>query len=84
MKKPMRVVTIREARRQLSKLVEQASKGEPFIIAKGGKQLVKVTAIDASNSAGVRRLGFMAGLIAVPADFAEMGSAFIERIFEEE
>jgi prevent-host-death family protein len=82
MKKIMRTVNIHEAKTQLSKLVDQASKGEPFIIAKSGKPLVKVTAIDAPSPAQVRRFGFLAGQIAVPDDFDEMGRSEIERAFE--
>jgi prevent-host-death family protein len=38
---------IHEAKTQLSKLVEQAAKGESFVIAKAGKPIVKVIALDA-------------------------------------
>jgi prevent-host-death family protein len=82
MKKTLHTVNIHEAKTQLSKLIEQAVKGEPFIIAKAGKPLVKVTAIDAPPESEVRRLGFMAGMIAVPDDFDVMGGAEIERAFE--
>jgi prevent-host-death family protein len=82
MKKTLHTVNIHEAKTQLSKLIEQAVKGEPFIIAKAGKPLVKVTAIDAPPEPEVRRLGFMAGMIAVPDDFDVMGGAEIERAFE--
>jgi prevent-host-death family protein len=47
MTKPIHVVDINKAANQLSKLVDQSAKGEPFIIAKVGEPLVKVTAIDA-------------------------------------
>ncbi len=77
----MKTVNIHEAKTQLSKLVEEASKGEPFIIAKAGKPVVKVTALSAPVGAQVRRLGFMAGQISVPEDFDEMGREEIERIF---
>jgi prevent-host-death family protein len=77
----MKKVNIHEAKTQLSKLVEEASKGEPFIIAKAGKPVVKVTAISAPIGAQVRRLGFMAGQISVPDDFDQMGKEEIERIF---
>ncbi|MGA9265840.1 MAG: type II toxin-antitoxin system prevent-host-death family antitoxin, partial [Rhodomicrobium sp.] len=60
----MDIINIHEAKTHLSRLVELAAKGEPFIIAKAGKPLVKVTAIDAPLSEGKRRLGFMEGLIA--------------------
>jgi prevent-host-death family protein len=84
MKKTMRTVNIHEAKTQLSKLVDQASKGEPFIIAKAGKPLVKVIPVDAPVPKKVQRLGFMSGQISIPDDFDAMGSAEIEQIFEGE
>ena len=39
----MQTVNIHEAKTQLSKLLDQAAKGDPFIIAKAGKPLVKVS-----------------------------------------
>jgi prevent-host-death family protein len=77
----MKTVNIHQAKTQLSKLIEQASKGETFIIAKAGKPVVKVTALGAPTGAQVRRLGFMAGQISVPDDFDRMGKEEIERIF---
>ena len=74
-------MNIHEAKTQLSKLVEEASKGEPFVIAKAGKPVVKVTALNTPTGAQVRRLGFMAGQISVPDDFDQMGREEIERIF---
>jgi antitoxin (DNA-binding transcriptional repressor) of toxin-antitoxin stability system len=65
----------------LSRLVEQAARGEPFVIAKAGKPLVKVMAFDAPEAIQQRRLGFMAGQLTVPADFDQMGSAEIEQWF---
>ena len=77
----MQTVNIHEAKTQLSKLVDQAAQGESFIIAKAGKPLVRVMALDAPSSGQVRRLGFMAGQIAVPDDFDRMWSAEIEQLF---
>jgi prevent-host-death family protein len=77
----MRTVNIHEAKTNLSRLVDEAAKGEPFIIAKAGKPLVKVMALDAPTGTQVRRLGFLAGQIAVPEDFDRMGSAEIEKLF---
>jgi prevent-host-death family protein len=82
MRKTIPTVNIHEAKTQLSKLVDQAARGEPFIIAKAGKPLVKVIALDAPSPAQVRRLGFMAGQIAVPDDFDTMGASEIEQLFE--
>ena len=77
----MQTVNIHEAKTHLSRLVEQAAKGEPFVIAKAGKPLVKVMSLDTPVAGQVRRLGFMAGRIVVPDDFDRMGSAEIERLF---
>ena len=77
----MLTVNIHEAKTHLSKLVERAANGEPFVIAKAGKPLVKVTALDTPTARQVRRLGFMAGEIAVPDDFGRMGSVQIEELF---
>lgn len=77
----MKKVNIHEAKTQLSRLVEEASKGESFVIAKAGKPVVKVTALSAPTGGQIRRLGFMAGEISVPEDFDRMGSAEIERLF---
>jgi len=75
----MRTINIHEAKTHLSRLVELAAKGEPFVIAKAGKPLVKVVALDAPQT--VRRIGFMAGQIEVPDDFDRMGEAEIELLF---
>jgi prevent-host-death family protein len=80
----MLTVNIHEAKSHLSRLVERAVKGEPFVIAKAGKPLVKVTALETPPAGLARRLGFMAGEIAVPDDFDRMGSAEIEKLFRGE
>jgi prevent-host-death family protein len=78
----MRTVNIHEAKTHLSRLVEQAAKGEPFVIARAGKPLVKVVALDAPAAGQARRLGFMIGQIAVPDDFDRLGDTEIEQLFE--
>ena len=77
----MHTVNIHEAKTHLSRLVEQAAKGESFVIAKAGKPLVKVTPLETPVAGQIRRLGFMAGRIQVPDDFDRMGSTEIERLF---
>jgi prevent-host-death family protein len=77
----MNTINIHEAKTQLSRLVDQAANGKPFIIAKAGKPLVKVTRLDTPVGKQVRRLGFLAGQFSVPDDFDEMGSAEIEQVF---
>jgi len=80
----MEIVNIYDAKTQLSKLVDQAANGKPFVIAKNGKPLVKVTALNAPASHEVKRTGFLAGQILVPDDFDTMGSPDIEHLFEGE
>jgi prevent-host-death family protein len=77
----MRTVNIHEAKTHLSRLVDQAAKGEPFVIARAGKPLVKVVALDAPPEKPVRRLGFMKGQISVPDDFDRMFEDEIARMF---
>lgn len=78
----MQTINIHEAKTQLSKLVERAAKGESFVIAKAGKPMVKVTALDAPESTQMKRFGFMAGQIKVPEDFNTMGADEIQDLFE--
>lgn len=75
----MSTVNIHEAKTQLSRLVDRASKGESFVIARAGKPLVKVTAIDAPSRP--KRLGFLEGEIRVPRDFDRMGEREIAALF---
>jgi len=77
----MHTVNIHEAKTHLSRLIELASNGEPFIIAKAGKPLVKVMALGAPEASQTRRIGFMAGQIQVPEDFDRMGADEIEAMF---
>ena len=80
----MQTVNIHEAKTHLSRLIDQAAKGEPFVIAKAGKPLVKVVALGAPEPGQMKRLGFMAGQIVVPDDFDQMGSAEIEQLLGED
>jgi prevent-host-death family protein len=79
----MRTVNIHQAKTHLSRLLEEAVNGEPFIIAKAGKPLVTVTRIDASRK-GQARLGFRPGRFKVPDDFDQMAAEEIRRLFEGE
>ena len=77
----MLTINIHEAKTHLSRLVDQAAKGETFVIAKAGKPLVKVMPLDAPTASQIRRLGFLAGEISVPDDFDRMGEEEIGRLF---
>lgn len=74
----MKTVNIHEAKTHLSKLIDAALAGEPFIIAKAGKPLVKVTVIAEQEP---RRIGFLKGQIDVPDDFDDMAADRIAGLF---
>jgi len=77
----MQTVNIHEAKTHLSKLIAKAVNGEPFIIAKAGKPMVKVVAIDAPEPKKMRRLGFGDGTSKIPDDFDTMFEREIEEMF---
>jgi prevent-host-death family protein len=78
----MRTINIHEAKTHLSQLVEKAAGGDPFIIAKAGRPMVKVVPLE--ELMAPRRLGFMAGQISVPDDFDRMGQEAILALFAEQ
>lgn len=78
----MRIVNIHEAKTHLSRLIEAAVRGEPFVIAKAGKPMVQVTAFAPPAERPPRRLGFLAGEMQVPDDFDTMGADEISTLFE--
>ena len=77
----MKTVNIHEAKTHLSRLVEEAARGEPFVIAKAGKPMVKVLALDAPTGKKIRRFGFMKGEISIPEDFDRIYDAEIVELF---
>ena len=77
----MDIVNIHEAKTHLSRLVDQAAKGEPFVIARAGKPLVKVVPLEQAPVRKPQRIGFMKGQFTVPDDFDTMGQAEIEEMF---
>ena len=78
----METFNIHEAKTHLSRLVEKAARGESFVIAKAGKPMVRVSALDSPMAAQRRRTGFLEGQIRVPDDFDEMGCEQILRMFD--
>ncbi len=77
----MQIINIHEAKTHLSRLVERAARGEPFVIARAGKPLVKVVPLDAPTAEQTRRVGFMSGQFSVPEDFDQMGGIEIGQLF---
>lgn len=80
----MRTVNMHEAKTHLSRLVEEAAGGEPFVIAKAGKPMVKVVPLEPETPRKPQRLGFMKGMGKVPADFDTMYAEEIRQMFEGE
>jgi prevent-host-death family protein len=78
----MNTINIHKAKTHLSRLVDEAANGKPFVIAKAGKPMVKVIALETPTGKEVHRLGFMQGSFSIPEDFDTMGSAEIERMFQ--
>ena len=72
-------VNIHQAKTHLSRLVEQAAKGQEFVIAKAGKPMVRVVPIAARPKN--RTLGFLAGQGVIDADIKETFVADIEAMF---
>lgn len=80
----MRTINIHEAKTHLSRLVDEAERGDSFIIAKAGKPKVRVIRLDAPAATAKRRLGFMKGMYTIPDNFDEIDKRLdkkIEKLF---
>jgi antitoxin (DNA-binding transcriptional repressor) of toxin-antitoxin stability system len=79
----MQIYNMHDAKTNLSRLIEETvNGGEPFVIARACKPLVKVVRIDVETEKFPRRIGFMKGQIKVPTDFDTMGADEITGMFE--
>ena len=76
----MQQINIHKAKTHLSALVEQAAKGEPFVIAKAGKPMV--TVVPYSSLRKQQRVGFLKGHVKIPDDFDRLGAEEIAQMFE--
>ena len=77
----MRIFNIHYVKTQLSRLVEEAAKGQSFIIARANKPMAKVIPLKKAETGTMSRLGFMALGSAVPDAFDQMGGDEIARLF---
>ncbi|MEW9615739.1 type II toxin-antitoxin system prevent-host-death family antitoxin [Shinella sp. S4-D37] len=80
----MRTFNIHDAKTNLSRLVEQAAKGESFVIAKAGKPMVRVVPLETVGEGETSRFGFLRGELTVPDDFDRMSEDEIARQFSGE
>ena len=79
----MKTVNMHEAKTHLSRLVEGAVKGEPFIIARAGKPLVEVRAVEAATRPQRSWIGVLEGRFPpIPDDFDTMMADEIRDLFE--
>lgn len=77
----METFNIHDAKTHLSRLVDLAVNGEPFVIAKAGKPMVLVIKFEPTGQVKPKRTGFLSGQIAVPDDFDSLGQTEIEQLF---
>lgn len=61
------VINIYEARRHLSRLVDEADRGADLVIARDGKPVARLCCIQ--PKAGKRKLGVLDGQFTIPDDF---------------
>jgi len=72
-------VNIHEAKTHLSRLVDQASKGQEFTIVKAGKPMVRVVPLEALPV--LRSRGFLVGQGVISSDARREFAADIEAMF---
>ena len=79
----MKSVNIHEAKTHLSRLVEEAARGEGFIIAKAGKPMVKVVPLEEKPKLSrTEWLGGLADKFDVPDDFDHFVDDEIAEMFD--
>ena len=66
----MDIIDIREAKAQLSALIERALRGEEVVIGKAGKPVARLVKYERQEVA--RRPGALAGQITIAPDFDEL------------
>ncbi len=76
----MLAINIHEAKTHLSRLVEQAAAGEEIVIARAGRPVARLVAL-APDASEPRRLGVLAGKLAVPDDIDTLFARDIEAMF---
>ena len=77
----MKTINVRQAKTQLSRLLEEVAAGQEIIIAKAGKPVARLVSLRVA--AKKRQLGILEGKVTVPPDFdAPLPDAILEA-FEE-
>ena len=78
----VRLVNLYEAKSSLSRLVDEAAKGEDIVIAKNGKPLARLTAIEVAGKPQARVGGQWAHLL-TPEERQDLGSPELWRRWKE-
>jgi prevent-host-death family protein len=76
----MKIVNIHAAKTHLSRLVEEAERGEEIIIARAGKPVARLVTLRARPRE--RRLGLLEGRISIAEDFDAPLPADVLEAFE--
>ena len=76
----MLTVNIHQAKTQLSRYVDQAAQGEEIIIARAGKPVARLVALE-PVSPQARQLGLGAGRFHLPDDFDALAREEIADLF---
>jgi len=80
----MRMINIHQAKTHLSRLVDEAERGDSFIIAKAGKPKVLVMPLPESEAQPRGLIGAMKGMYTLPENYEEIDRELdkeIERLF---
>lgn len=79
----MRTIDIHEATANLFNLVEQAARGQSFLIAIGGTPRVMVIPLEPRQAGHLRRVGLVERCLVVANEGDARGESNIERVFRE-
>ncbi len=81
----MKTVNIQEAQKDLARLLEEAAKGEPFVVEQEGKPSLKVVGVEEVDPVTApkkkRRIGMLDGQYKIPEDMDKHLDKEIEDLF---
>jgi len=81
----MKTVNLQEAKEDLARLLEEAAKGEPFVVAQEGKPSLKVVSVEEVDPVTApkkkRRIGELDGQFFIPEDMDKHLDKEIEDLF---
>ena len=75
-------IDLHDVKTRISELVARAQQGDGFIIARAGRPLVRVTAVDAPRPSEQSRIGFLAGHYIIPDHFDRLAEDKLAALFK--